>query len=63
MLKKLNVPVMFDLKGPDLRVKLKEPLHVKKGNAVKFLRISFLVLIMILFVILKKMIWFFLIMV
>ena len=34
--KKLDVPIMLDLKGPDLRVKLKEPLNVKKKEKVKF---------------------------
>lgn len=36
--KKFNVPVMFDLKGPDLRVKLNEPLSVKKKERVKFFK-------------------------
>jgi pyruvate kinase len=34
--KKLDVPIMLDLKGPDLRVKLKEPLNIKKKEKIKF---------------------------
>lgn len=34
--KKLGIPVILDLKGPDLRVKIKKPLSVKRKEIVKF---------------------------
>jgi pyruvate kinase len=34
--KKLGVPVILDLKGPDLRVKLDKPLNIQKKEKVKF---------------------------
>ena len=39
--KKVSVPVMLDLKGPDLRICLKEPLKVKKMELVKIFRKKF----------------------
>lgn len=34
--KKLGVPVILDLKGPDLRVKLDKPLNIQKKEKIKF---------------------------
>jgi pyruvate kinase len=39
--KKVGVPVILDLKGPDLRIKLNEPLNVKKGERIKIFKDKF----------------------